>query len=574
MLAPHQASPKRGVLFDRVGGFDGIDRAVTSLLERVARDPLLSELVPPGSESDARWNAHLLLSDLLGGQHGEASPEPAEVARRLGLDHERATRLLGHVVAAFMDTGCDSGLATEIATRVKHLEGKGPPRTANSGDPRQTLIALAEQYTTSPEGGPANLLVVDKDLTVVHVSDEAARAALKCDADLRRAFNLGAGDLTGASILRFYSAPTQLHAALTDPRRSSHSFTWSFGRTVWKARFTRLLDADGRHLGHAIVWDDESEAHHAQAVFRRLRAQAEDLPVPVMFPGTTPDKWLGNAACEHSLARLAPYLPHPVNPLDGVPISIFFPDPSQRERIFSDPALLPHKEQLVIGPETIAMLVTAVFDQDQHFLGPQLTWEIVHRTQAVPPPAAPAEEPTTGSLPPRGAVAAAAAGLREEAQAMESAITELQVLSRLLHTAADEAEGQSHLTAPPSIRASVPDAVRLAETAVALLAAVRESQPPGAPRGSQAEALEALTAIARRTNQMALDAALHAAHEQAVLAAGDLLEETRAFAEGLRGRVEALTTRTEASAEVLRRAVSGAAHLEQLRTALTEGPAP
>ena len=29
MLAPHQASPKRGVLFDRVGGFDGIDRAVT-----------------------------------------------------------------------------------------------------------------------------------------------------------------------------------------------------------------------------------------------------------------------------------------------------------------------------------------------------------------------------------------------------------------------------------------------------------------------------------------------------------------------------------------------------------------
>jgi hypothetical protein len=457
-------------------------------------------------------------------------------------------------------------------------------------DPKPALVEAGVQAAAAMGPAIENLFILDREFRIVHLNSGAAKAVGAADGDLRRAFNRGAGDLPGMSILRFHSAPTTLQAVLSDPARLPHTTSWSFGHTVWQAEFRAFGPLPGNPAGYLVLWRDESDLHRAQAVFQRLRSQAEDLPVPVMYPDQIRDRWLGNAACEHALERLARHLPGTVNPLEGVPIGLFFPDAAERQALFRSPDRLPHKRQLKIGPETIAILVTPVFDADQRYLGPQITWEIVHFTDPAlrgPPsrpvapaalsPAAPGPTPAPpgpmGAAPaPVGIAAtpvAAAASLRAEARAVEAASAELQQLIRLIDAAADAAEGQGHFT-PSAEGEPLPEAIRLAEAAVEALRAAREAPVAPGRREAVTRALDTINDIARRTNQLALDAALLAVQDDALQAAEGLRAEARSFAAGLCEQVAVLAGRTERSADSLRQAMTAAARLEQLRAQFTD----
>jgi methyl-accepting chemotaxis protein len=320
---------------------------------------------------------------------------------------------------------------------------------------------------------------------------------------------------------------------------------------VWKARISAVLSGAGTLMGYAISWRDETDLHRAEAVFQRLRSQAEDLPVPIMYPDPKIEKWFGNAACEHALQRLAPYLPFPVNPLDGVPIQLFLPDESARRALFRDPARLPYKAQLKMGPETIAILVSPIRDEEQRYLGPQITWEIVHFTRkeapaaptprvsrpvGAPPPAVPRTAAAAAVVPvpmhPADAAPSPVKALRGEARALESAAADLQTLVRLLDLVADQAEGQG-------------------SEVVAFEASAPDSGVTG-----QAEA--------------AIAAALVAVRRAAAEATGALSEEARSFTAELQDRVRGTMQRTQHSAEALGRIMTAASGLTELRQALGE----
>src|SRR5512147_1424217 len=254
------------------------------------------------------------------------------------------------------------------------------------------LVAAAEQVVRTAGRGSWNLFVTGPDLVLLHQNPSALAATTAADAELRRAFARGACDLMNQSLLRIHPAPTRLQAVLGDGSELPREVQWSFGRVVWNAWLHPVRRPDGALAGVAIAWRDESELHRSQAAFERLRSEAEDLPVAVMFPDTTYERWFGNAACEHALERLAPHLARPVNPIEGVPIQLFLPDEAERSALFRDPARLPFKRQIKVGPETVSFLITAVLDEAQRFLGPQMTWEIVHFTR----PVAEAERPEAG----------------------------------------------------------------------------------------------------------------------------------------------------------------------------------
>lgn len=600
-----RTSSARLTLFDQVGGFDGVEAAVSRLFERLAGEPMLAALAAAGADVDLRWQVQLLLTDIFGGPMAYDGPDPAVVAGRLALDGAAARLLIDRLLDA-LEAGGSVADRVVLRSRLEEFAGRIGVRceapaaglaapvpvaapamapVAAPVDPKDALVNAGLQAAAATGVAIDNLFILDREFAIVHLNAGAARAVSAADGDLRRAFNHGAADLPGMSILRFHSAPTRLQAVLSDPARLPHTTTWSFGQTVWLAEFRQFGSSPGDPEGYLVLWRDESELHRAQAVFQRLRSQAEDLPVPVMYPDQVRDRWLGNAACEHALERLARYLPGPVNPLEGVPISLFFPDAAERLALFRSPDLLPHKRQLQIGPETIAILVTPVFDADQRYLGPQITWEIVHFTDpalrnppsrpvapVAPLPAAPGpalSPPGANQASPTSAGAAAtphaaAALLRAEARAVEAASSELQRLIRLIDAAADAAEGHGHLT-PSADGEPLPEAIRLAEAAVEVLRTAREAPVAPGRREAVTRALETISDIARRTNQLALDAALLAVQDDAMQAADGLREDARSFAVGLRERIEVLGGRTERSAESLRQAMTTAARLEQLR---------
>ncbi len=551
-----RTSAPRNAMFDRLGGFDGVDHTVQRLFDRLAGDPTLAGLIPSAGVADARWQVQMLLTDRLGGPMAYDGPEPAVLRRELGIDEEKAGRIAVHLLAAFQEGGASPELTEELRSLFAEEAaalGLHAPAAAPHPDPRQALLAQALEDASQAGLADRPLFVLDPDLTLVHLNPEAERGLEAARADLRRAFGLAPGDLAGHSVLRFHPAPSQFQGLLQDVTRLPKETTWCFGHMVWKARVGAVRSPEGTLLGYGISWRDETDLHRAEAVFQRLRNQAEDLPVPIMYPDPMLEKWFGNAACEHALERLAAYLPFPVNPLDGVPIQLFLPDESERRALFRDPARLPYKSQIRMGPETVNILVSPIRDEDQRYLGPQITWEIVHFTRkedrapvsprgsrpvAPPPPAVPpvaSAPPARVATPPAAAEGTSAApspvrALRGEARALEAAATELQTLVHLLDLVADQAEGQG------------------AEAMVA------ESPAPGMGATGQADA--------------AIAAALVAVRRAAAEAADALAHEARDFTLDLQHRVRDTVSRTQGSAEALGKIMTAAAGLGELRASL------
>jgi hypothetical protein len=395
-----------------------------------------------------------------------------------------------------------------------------------------------------------------------------------CDADLFRAFRVRASEVMGQPLLRIHPAPTELRAALADPARLPRDVSWTFGRVTWKAKLFALTGAGRQVIGYAVAWHDVSEEARAGAVFQRLRNQAEDLPVPVMFPDASLERWFGNAACESAISRLGPFLPQPVDPLQGIPIALFLPDAEERRALFADPTRLPHKRQIRFGPETVALLIAPVRDEDQRYLGPQITWEIVHVTR--PAPAGPVEvaappAPKPAAPPPTGSDLKAP-DLRLEARALEAAGQELQTLVHLLDAAADDTP-TSRSAGIEAVEVALPEALRFADAAQAALQTLR-ALPASERSEATTRTLDQVAALARRTNRLALEAAALAVEEDARAACASLRQESQALAQGLSTRVRGLSQRATAAVERLRQARAQAARLTELRAELGDTEEP
>ncbi len=525
------SSPPRAGLFDRLGGFDAIDQAVARAFVRANADPSLAGRVPAIPGADATWQAQMYLTELTGGPMAYDGPDPRGVAERLGLTADDVRALSGHLADAFEAAGAPAAVVAEVRGMLSReaarlgFDAAGAGAAPAPSSPVETLVAAAVLEAARLGLADGNLFVLDPQLTLVHLDPGAAAAVQAADAELRRAFNLGAAELVGHPIIRIHPAPTQFSALFADPDRLPRETTWCFGRAVWKAH-PFVVRPGGVLLGYGVAWRDLSDQHRIQAVFQRLRSQAEDLPVPVMLPDATLERWYGNAACEAALGRLAPYLRTPVQPADGVPVGIFFPDVAARRALFADPARLPHKTQVAFGPETVAVLVSPVLDQEQRYVGPQITWEIVHRTAAVPAaPDAPVAPPApVAAVTPVAGSAPGVAVLRQEARALEAVSADLLTLTRLLDTVAEEAEQAGTPAAEPGPDdAARPEALRRADQAVAeALSAV------------QAAAVEAAAAVASEAQGLSatIGTRLSGAVERAQ-ASAETIRRIRALAAGL-----------------------------------------
>ncbi len=84
-----------------------------------------------------------------------------------------------------------------------------------------------------------------------------------------------------------------------------------------------------------------------------------------------------NDASKRTLAKLARLLPCKVEEIVGKSIDIFHKDPANQRRILSDFKNLPHQANIQLGPETLSLLVTPIFDANRKHIGAMVTWDVV-----------------------------------------------------------------------------------------------------------------------------------------------------------------------------------------------------
>ncbi len=104
----------------------------------------------------------------------------------------------------------------------------------------------------------------------------------------------------------------------------------------------------------------------------------EDMPINVMIADLEDFKVVyANKATLKSLAQLEDITQLKADDMVGTGIDVFHKDPSFQRRILADPKNLPHQALIQVGPETLDLLVSPIYDTKGNYTHAMLTWSIV-----------------------------------------------------------------------------------------------------------------------------------------------------------------------------------------------------
>lgn len=109
----------------------------------------------------------------------------------------------------------------------------------------------------------------------------------------------------------------------------------------------------------------------------KLRQMLDSAPVNVMYCDSDLVIRYMNETSRKTLETLETYLPVPASKMVGASIDIFHKHPAHQRRLLADPRNLPHRAKIKVGPETLSLLVTAMYDGGGRYVGPMLTWEVI-----------------------------------------------------------------------------------------------------------------------------------------------------------------------------------------------------
>lgn len=109
------------MLFDRLGGAEGLDRLVAALSDRVEADPALAPLFVGVDSAGLRNHRSHYLAAVLGGPEAYEGRGMREAHRPLGIDDAAFDRFLRHVVESARVAGTPAGAADELAAFLRGL---------------------------------------------------------------------------------------------------------------------------------------------------------------------------------------------------------------------------------------------------------------------------------------------------------------------------------------------------------------------------------------------------------------------------------------------------------------------
>lgn len=146
---------------------------------------------------------------------------------------------------------------------------------------------------------------------------------------------------------------------------------------VLQASHYPITTSSGALAKIVIVASDVTEMARARTEAARISSMMEQAPINVMFAG--PDFKISyvNPASVKTLRGLESLLPIKADQLVGQSIDIFHKRPEHQRKLLSDPKNLPHQAQIQVGPETLDLLVSPIFDHNKNFLGSMVTWEVI-----------------------------------------------------------------------------------------------------------------------------------------------------------------------------------------------------
>lgn len=244
--------------------------------------------------------------------------------------------------------------------------------------PEQATGLATELAFASLESVGTNIFVTDRELNVVYLNRRARQTVLGLADAFESFFSFAPEDLMGHSIEKLLgTSAAQVRGRLFEGRVPSVHVEPVVGDATLDLQVFPLALADGRIEGTVIHWEDITKAKKASLEMERLRQMVQNAPINIIRANRDFVIDYMNPASINTLRRLEHLLPVKVDQIVGYSVDIFHKHPEHQRRMLSDPKNLPHRAKIKVGPETMDLLVTAMYDDSGTYLGPMVTWELI-----------------------------------------------------------------------------------------------------------------------------------------------------------------------------------------------------
>lgn len=249
----------------------------------------------------------------------------------------------------------------------------------------------------------------------------------------------------------------------------------------------------------------------------KLRQMTEEMPVNIMFADPSQDFKITyvNKTSKETLKALEKFLPIKADQLVGSSIDVFHRNPQHQRQMLANPANLPHRAKIQVGPEILDLKVSAINDRDGKYIGPMLTWTIVTQQVKI----ADNFETSVGGVV--KSVLDQALQLQNNAQSLSAAAEETNRQATSVAASAEQASTnvQAVASATEELTASISEINKQVSESTRITAdAVKQAEATDTVVSNLASAAEQIdtvvkliSGIASQTNLLALNATIEAA---------------------------------------------------------------
>jgi len=154
------------------------------------------------------------------------------------------------------------------------------------------------------------------------------------------------------------------------------------GKEVYiQASYNPIFDLNNRPykvVKYATDVTKETQEKIAQeAMVGRIQSMMDNIPINVMMADKDGTILYINPRSRETLKVIEKDLPISVDKIVGHSFDVFHKNPTHQRKLIADARNLPHKAQIKVGANTLALLASAVYDNNKNYLGPMVTWEII-----------------------------------------------------------------------------------------------------------------------------------------------------------------------------------------------------